>query len=77
MESYNGLTKMEMIMISVTLLATIISLMEVDTESYISSFIGKALVQWNLSIADTLGTAENILITEVSSFQGYFIHNSI
>ena len=27
-------------------------------------------IQWNLSIADTLGTAENVLIIEVSSFQG-------
>ena len=26
--------------------------------------------QWNLSIADTLGIAENVLISEVSSFQG-------
>ena len=27
-------------------------------------------VQWNLSIADTLGRAEGVLIREVSSFQG-------
>ena len=28
--------------------------------------------QWNLSIADTLRTAESVLISEVSSFQGQF-----
>ena len=27
-------------------------------------------IQWNLSIADTLGTAESVLISEVSTFQG-------
>ena len=27
-------------------------------------------ISWNLSIVDTLGTAENVLISEVSSFQG-------
>ena len=27
-------------------------------------------IQWNLSTADTLGTAENVLISEVSSSQG-------
>ena len=27
-------------------------------------------IQWSLSIVDTLGTADNVLISEVSSFQG-------
>ena len=27
------------------------------------------LIKWSLSIADTLGTAGNVLISEVSSFQ--------
>ena len=31
-------------------------------------------IQWNLSIADTLGTAESVLISEVSTFQGNFTH---
>ena len=29
------------------------------------------VVQWNLSIVDTIGTAQNVLIKEVSSFQRY------
>ena len=34
----------------------------------------KEAIQWNLSITDTLG---NILISEVSSFQGNFVHFSM
>ena len=30
------------------------------------------ILQWNLSIADTFGTADNVLISELSSFQGWF-----
>ena len=45
----------------------------------------KSIIQWNLSIADTLGTAESVLISEVSTFQGQFytqlyiagIHNRV
>ena len=28
-------------------------------------------VQWNLSVVDTLGIAESVLISEVSTFQGW------
>ena len=28
------------------------------------------IIQWNLSITDILGTAESVLISEVSTFQG-------
>ena len=31
---------------------------------------GEKEIQWNLSIADTLVTAESVLISEVSTFQG-------
>ena len=29
-------------------------------------------IQWNPSITDILGTAENVLVSEVYSFQGYY-----
>ena len=35
------------------------------------------LLQWNLSIVDTLGTTKNVLISEVSCFRGSYVHNSI
>ena len=38
-------------------------------------------LQWNLSIVNTLGTAESVLIGEVSTFQGFIylagIHNHV
>ena len=33
-------------------------------------FFLPAILQWNPSIADTLGTAKSVLISEVSTFQG-------
>ena len=31
-------------------------------------------IQWNLSIVDTLGTVESVMISKVSTFGGSFTH---
>ena len=42
------------------------------------SYTRGGTLQWNPSIADTLGIAGTLLISDMSSFQGYrFVHNSI
>ena len=34
-------------------------------------------IQWNLSNPDTLGTEESVLISELSSFQGYIVYKPL
>ena len=54
-------------------MSTAVYRMRVHQKLYGSGF-GKEL-QWNLSIADTLGTAKHVLISEVSTFQVKFYIN--